>query len=119
MVVKKRQFPIKIGPFTYIVLFDNAELALRDRDKGGDSTYGEIVFETGMIYIRHDMESSFEKETVLHEINHGVMNICGLFDEQIPKVDNEWIVRTTSPVWLQIWTDPLNKEFRDYILEGV
>jgi len=117
VAVKKKQFPVKIGFMTYIVLFDTKELSMIDRDYGdGEVASGRIVFEKGMIYIQEDMEAMHEKEVVLHEVSHGVNFQCGINDSSLKNFDEEHLVRVTSPVWMQIWADPENQEFRDYIL---
>lgn len=110
-----RKLHCKIGPYYYLIRFDSVTLALRDRDRGS-ATHGETVFEKSEIHIQENMDPIFERETVLHEINHIIMYVCGLHDDQpLQSMNNEQIVSVTTTLWLQVLREPENKEMLEYL----
>lgn len=113
MVTKKREMKVVVHPFTVTIIFDSAQLAIRDRDNQGDPTYGEMVVELQAIYIRHDMMPELEKETVVHELKHFVNYIAGINDESLKNMDEEHIVRVTAPIWFGLLRD--NPELLEYL----
>lgn len=105
----------KIGPYRYTIYFDSAKMALRDREREF-TAYGEVVYDTCEVFIMDGLHPVFERETVFHEIQHIVLWLCDLEEEEdIQKANNEHIVSVTTPVWLAFYREPENKELLEYL----
>ena len=70
------------------------------------------IFATQEVWIRDDLGLDMERETLFHEILHICNFISGIDDNSLKIIEEEFVVRVTSPILYSI----LNVESRIGIL---
>lgn len=79
------------------------------------SDHGATDVDEKKIYINTNFNEECQKETLLHELLHVVLNDCSLFKHPIENDEDqeEYIIRYMSPKLYQVLRD--NKELREFI----
>lgn len=98
---------LKIGGRTYIVAFQTPEENSVFQEH--ESAYGYIEYPTSQIHIRAGLDSEFQKETLLHEILHGILDNTGIED-----INTDQLAKALAPRLHAFLVD--NPEFQKNLL---
>ncbi len=99
---------VKIGARTYTIHEQDAEE--NSVFKEHEEAYGYIEYPTSQIYIRADLETTFQNETLIHEILHGLLDNTG-----IDEINTDQITKALAPRLHALLVD--NPDFQKKILE--
>lgn len=102
MKLPNKNFKVKIGPYTYEVIYS--------KDVGEQSgSYGSINYNELKIFIDDSKPLQMQEATLLHEVMHGLFNTTGINDRIAEKVEHpaheEEIVCNLSTAWYQFIND--------------
>jgi len=98
---------LKIGARTYTVSIQTPEENSVFQEH--ESAYGYIEYPTSQIHIRADLDAGFQKETLLHEILHGLLDNTGVED-----INTDQITKALAPRLHAFLID--NQGFQQYLL---
>jgi hypothetical protein len=98
---------VKIGARTYAIHEQDAEE--NSVFKEHEEAYGYIEYPTSEIYIRSDLEITFQNETLIHEILHGLLDNTG-----IDEINTDQITKALSPRLYAFLVD--NPDFQQKLL---
>jgi hypothetical protein len=91
---------VQIGPYEYRLEFDEAEIHRVNRGTGRHFA-GQIRYHDGRIIIQPAQPDNRVRETVLHEVLHGILDMTGL-DGDILRANAEPFITRFSPVLLDV-----------------
>ncbi|WP_051931592.1 ImmA/IrrE family metallo-endopeptidase [Clostridium sp. KNHs214] len=100
---------IKIGTFNYDVSETNQPLLLNHAECAGIIDYENLT-----IQIKNESNTQRKKQTLLHELFHGIINEYNI---DISNVDEEYLVETLGTAMYQIIKD--NDKLIKYVREEV
>lgn len=98
---------LKIGGRTYAVSIQTSEENSVFQEH--DSAYGYIEYPTSQIHIRAELDVGFQKETLLHEILHGLLDNTGNED-----INTDQLTKALAPRLHAFLID--NPGFQQYLL---
>jgi len=98
---------LKIGARTYAVSVQTPEENSVFQEH--ESAYGYIEYPTSQIHIRAELDPAFQKETLLHEILHGLLDNTGNED-----INTDQITKALAPRLHAFLVD--NPDFQQYLL---
>ena len=82
----------------------------------GQKCYGLTDFDEGVVSLARNMAPELARETLLHEITHIVLELCGLGGENIEGHTNEEVTTLVSRSYLLLMN--LNPKLFEIILHG-
>lgn len=93
---------VRVGPHTYRIKFDTAELNRLAVDHGSAQGFdGYTDNDSTTIYVKEELGPSQRRDTILHELIHACNSFTGLDSELSEKVE-ERVARRLAPVLLDI-----------------
>lgn len=103
---KKIKFPIKSAgiPAEVDFGFIRARVYLRSSTQVPGHEVGHITYGAGEIHIQDGLHPDYEKEVMLHECLHGLINYNELLSENLKQFEED-IVKTFSPALLRLLRD--------------
>lgn len=106
---------VKVGPFTYDVVFDSDALnriAIKADDTSGLD--GAVEFNDHVVFLHGDRAPDFIREVFLHELLHTLTDMLGIRHELDDDLE-EKLVRRLSPPLLALLRD--NPKLVAYLTE--
>lgn len=94
---------VRVGPFTYRVTSDRAEMNQRCRDETAD-LLGHCDRRAGVISIEPNQSPDQKRDSLLHESLHGITDLIGLAAD-MSDAEEEQLVRRLSPAILAFLRD--------------
>lgn len=102
---KPRPTQLVVGPLVYSIDYE-----LQEGEK-----FGEADHIAATISVRSDLSEYMIKETLMHELLHCIWFICGV--SEVKKKKEETVVSLLSPWVLMAMSDPINREFVEYVIQ--
>ena len=111
---KTRPSSSKIGPFTFIVTYNDdvpSELSGKASSEDDEVTLGQTVGYEGKIVIKEGMDPLMERDTIVHEHLHAIWDAAGV--RSVGDLDEETVVGLLAPWVLMFLRD--NPELVGYL----
>lgn len=113
-----RPTEVWIGPHHYDIIYDEAELGLQAMDDGSDPAWAHISFVKGQITLDPRRPESGIRDSLIHEILHGVWHNVGLpaSSADLGGYNEEIVVNALATQLMQVLR--MNPTLLDYMVSS-